>query len=48
MATEGNPLFRVNYFCRLRQLFLPVHLLFLVPFLSHFGSIAGAFIRLDP
>ena len=31
----------VNYFCRSRQLFLPVHLLFLVPFLSHSGSIAG-------
>ena len=35
------PVFSVNYFCRFRQLFLPVHLLFLVPFLSHSGSIAG-------
>ena len=32
--------FSVNYFCRLRRLFLPVHLLFLTPFLSHSGSIA--------
>ena len=34
-------LFSVNYFCRLRQLFLPVHLLFLTTLLSHSGSIAG-------
>ena len=33
-------LFSVNYFCRLRRLFLPVHLLFLTPFLSHSGAVA--------
>ena len=35
------PLFSVNYFCRFRQLFLPVHLLFLTPFLSHSCPVAG-------
>ena len=40
-ASTSLPLFSVNYFCRFRQLFLPVHPLFLVPFLSHSGSIAG-------
>ena len=39
-ASRGG-LFSVNYFCRFRQLFLPVHLLFLVPFLSHSGAVAG-------
>ena len=33
--------FNVNYFCRSRQLFLPVHLLFLTTLPSHSGSIAG-------
>ena len=33
--------FSVNYFCRLRQLFLPVHLLFLGPFLSHSCPVTG-------
>ena len=33
--------FNVNYFCRSRQLSLPVHLLFLVTFLSHSSAVAG-------
>ena len=36
-----RPLFDVNYFCRFRLLFLPVHLLLIAPLLSHSGSIAG-------
>ena len=33
--------FDVNYFCRFRRLFLPVHLLLLTSLLSHTGSVAG-------
>ena len=39
---RGPPgVFSVNYFCRLRRLFLPVHPLFPTPLLGHSGSIAG-------
>ena len=34
-------LFDVNYFCRFRQLFLPVHPLFLTALLGHSGAVAG-------
>ena len=34
-------LFSVNYFCRFRQLFLPVHPLFLTALLGHSGAVAG-------
>ena len=34
-------LFDVNYLCRFRRLFLPVHLLFPTPLLSHSGAVAG-------
>ena len=34
-------LFSVNYFCRFRRLFLPVHLLFPTPLLGHSGAVAG-------
>ena len=37
----GVVLINVNYFCRFRQLFLPVHHLFLTTLPSHSGSIAG-------
>ena len=33
--------FSVNYFCRFRQLFLPVHPLFLTALLGHSGAVAG-------
>ena len=33
--------FSVNYFCRFRRLFLPVHLLFLTALLGHSGAVAG-------
>ena len=33
--------FSVNYFCRFRRLFLPVHLLFLTVLLGHSGAVAG-------
>ena len=33
--------FGVNYFCRFRRLFLPVHLLFLTTLLGHSGAVAG-------
>ena len=33
-------MFSVNYFCRLRQLFLPVHPLFPTPLLGHSGAVA--------
>ena len=33
--------FSVNYFCRFRQLFLPVHLPFLTALLGHSGAVAG-------
>ena len=35
------PVFSVNYFCRFRQLFLPVHPLFLTALLGHSGAVAG-------
>ena len=41
MKYSRGRLFSVNYFCRTRRLFLPVHLLFLTPLLSHPGSVAG-------
>ena len=36
-------MFSVSYLCRpaLRRLFLPVHLLFLTPFLGHACAVAG-------
>ena len=34
-------LFSVNYFCRFRRLFLPVHLLCPTPLLCHSGAVAG-------
>ena len=34
-------MFSVNYFCRFRQLFLPVHPLFLTALLGHSGAVAG-------
>ena len=34
-------MFGVNYFCRFRRLFLPVHLLFLTTLLGHSGAVAG-------
>ena len=37
----GQPLFGVNYSCRIGQLVLPVHLLLLVTLLSHTGAVAG-------
>ena len=39
----GDPqiVFSVNYFCRFRQLFLPVHLPFLTALLGHSGAVAG-------
>ena len=37
----GQQLFSVNYFCRFRQLFLPVHLLFLTALLSYSGPANG-------
>ena len=37
----AGAVFSVNYFCRFRQLFLPVHLLFLGPFLSHSCPVTG-------
>ena len=33
--------FSINYFCRFRRLFLPVHLLFLTALLGHSGAVAG-------
>ena len=39
----GAEVFDVNYFCRSRRLFLPVHLLFLTPLLSHSSPVAGHF-----
>ena len=38
-CTRG--VFSVNYFCRFRQLFLPVHPLFLTALLGHSGAVAG-------
>ena len=34
-------MFSVNYFCRFRQLFLPVHLPFLTALLGHSSAVAG-------
>ena len=39
--THVAQVFDVNYLCRFRRLFLPVHLLLLTPLLSHSGSVAG-------
>ena len=41
-------LFSVNYFCRFRRLFLPVHLLFPTPLLGHSGAVAGDVEFQDP
>ena len=38
-SLEG--VFSVNYFCRFRQLFLPVHPPFLTALLGHSGAVAG-------
>ena len=40
-AIGARGLFGVNYFCRFRRLFLPVHPLFLTTLLGHSGAVAG-------
>ena len=39
--SHSGLVFSVNYFCRFRQLFLPVHPLFLTALLGHSGAVAG-------
>ena len=40
-VAKERGLFGVNYFCRFRRLFLPVHPLFLTTLLGHSGAVAG-------